>query len=402
MAKQMPTTEHSTYPDCILLTTGNAWGSILEVVRSVGSRGVPVYVVGLGVDLSPVKYSRFCHKLVNLPLEMDPLQLAEKLITWWNTINSKQKAILLPFSDQACTLIAKCRDYLINNFEIGMAKSDLVLGFLDKDRANALAMENGLTVPKFDHAGTREKLIDIADYINFPVIVKPTCWWKKGEKKLKAKIYASKEQLLTGGGAFIDSGATILVQEYIPGGDECIEIYMFYRTKTGDNIFGCTGRKIRQFPLNAGIMASGKAIHLPDLAEISNMFLNKINYSGMGGIEFKRHNGKSYFIELSVRPEGFHPLATKAGVDLSWYWYADIALNRAPRTTRQRNAYYLNGMTYIFLLRDSPRRAFYLFLEVAKLLTHPKTICSVWRINDFKPWLAINADLIKHILKKIL
>jgi D-aspartate ligase len=167
-------------------------------------------------------------------------------------------------------------------------------------------------------------------------------------------------------------------------------------------VHGCTGRKLRQLPPNAGIMAAGEAVWLPDVAVTSESFLKAIDYRGLGGIEYKRHEGTPYFIEMSVRPEGFLSLAVDAGVDLPWYAYLDTALDRMPREpVRQAvQTRYVAIDGYVGILRSGGPRLPYL-LELGRVVLGGKVRFAIWRLNDLGPWLRSLAGLCRSAVRKI-
>ena len=65
------------------------------------------------------------------------------------------------------------------------------------------------------------------------------------------------------------------------------------------------GVKTLQSPPGNGIMAIGETQENPELMRICRDFLSRIDYKGIGGLEFKYFNGKYYFIEMSIRIDGF-------------------------------------------------------------------------------------------------
>lgn len=307
----------------------------------------------------------------------------------------------MPITDRMCTYIAECRATFSDEYDICMASDDIVLSMLDKKRASALAKEAGLEVPQTHSAASIAQLESLAQTCGFPVIIKPTWWRKTGKKFLKVERCDSKQQLLDIGNQLIRNGAAILIQEYIPGGDDTLDIYMFYRTRDGQTIHGCTGRKLRQIPPRAGVMASGKAMPLPHVAQMSEALLNHTDYRGLGGIEFKRHGQKSYFIEMSVRPEGFHTLAIKAGVDLPWLAYSDMVRgdsNQRPNT--QKKACYINIRSHISLWHKH-RKEVPAIREMLKILCLGRTQFDLWSLRDPAPWFAVTMGWLKELLTRM-
>ena len=327
-------------PPCVLLVR-SAWGGALEAVRSLGSRGVPVYVFVFGRDPTPYSRSRYCHHASRLAGQ-DAESVSRELIDWCKAQKFSQRPLLVPMIDILATFVAEKRQSLEEYFTIGAACPETVLSLVDKERANPLAADHGLDVPRSTIVRTHADLKKACAVIKFPAIAKPTWWREKGRADFKTVTFETPESLVTGLNPVLDGATSVLVQEYIQGGDDDIETFMFYRDHRGVT-WGCTGCKLRQSPLNAGIMAFGYTVDIPDLRQVCTMFLDKIGYQGLGGVEFKRCGGRLVYIETNARPEAIHGLARKAGFDLVWFAYCDYRLGGLCEEPHgQREAFYLD------------------------------------------------------------
>lgn len=311
---------------------------------------------------------------------------------------------MIPLTDSVCTYLAQCDEKARRFYELCMPDPDIVLQMLDKTQADSIARRNGLFVPETQTVDSLEQLKRTVGSVPLPAIVKPTGWFARGRDYFKAIICETEAELFETGTKAIENGATILIQQYIPGGDESVEVYMFYRSRDGKTIHGCTGEKIRQVPPETGSMASGRSVWLPHVAEMSEEFLKRIDYRGLGGIEYKRYNGNSYFIEMSVRPEGFNQLAVKAGVDLPWLAYQDMVLGNMPKELiRQREVYYVKELAYVTLWRKY-RHTFPIYKEIIRLLLSNKKVFNLWCWKDPMLFIAVMIHeavrAVKRIFKK--
>jgi len=331
-------------PPCVLLVRG-AWGGALEAIRSLGLRGVQVYVFVLGRDPTPYIKSRYCREAIELTGK-DAVSMRLELIAWYKTQRFTRRPLLVPMIDILATFVAEERQSLEECFTIGAARPQTILDLLDKIRANSLAANHGLTVPKSMIVRSCNELQEAATTLNYPVIAKPTWWREKGRIDFKTATFDTPESLVNGLSIVLDGNSSALVQSYIPGKDQDIEAFMFYRDLRG-MVWACTSRKLRQSPPGAGIMAAGIAEDIPELRDLCVRFLNKIDYKGLGGIEFKIERGRRTYIETSVRPEGFHALSRKAGVDLMWVAYCDYCLGGLVEIPNdQHKAFYLDWHAY--------------------------------------------------------
>ncbi len=380
---------------CVLIAQGTYKGTVLAAVRSIGRHGVPVHVV-VGDDEGGVfarifGTSRHCTSATSIPFPDNAAAWGRSVLAWADTRGFAARPLLIPMTDKVCTYVRECRAALEDVFDLCMPDDDVMMTLLDKPRASGLAKAHGLAVPAEFEVGDRAELMAAVEQVRFPVVVKPTWWRRRGTGDFRAAVCDDKAAAVEIGSRLIDDGAHLLVQEHIPGGDDAVEVYMFYRSRDGRTVHGCTGTKIRQSPPGVGSMASGRAHDLPHVAALSNALLEAIDYRGLGGVEFKRHNGTSYFIEVSVRPEGFHLLAMKAGVDLPWLAYQDVALDAMPREPiPQHDASYVVSRAYAgFWLRH--RHEFPVVREYLGLVFQSRRAFDVWSWSDPMPAIAMLA-----------
>jgi predicted ATP-grasp superfamily ATP-dependent carboligase/L-amino acid N-acyltransferase YncA len=384
-------------PPCVLLTR-TAWGGTLEAIRSLGSRGVPVYVFVLGRDPTVYARSRYCREAHRLVGE-NAAAVSRELLDWCASENFSQLPLLLPMIDILATFVAEERRNLEKRFIIGAARPEIVLGLLDKGQAGPLAAKCGLDVPQSAVVKTRVDLETAARRIPYPVIAKPVWWREQGSVDFKALIYRDQESLVSGIAPALNGDTSVLLQEYVEGTDQDIETFMFYRDHRG-LIWGCTAKKLRQCPPNAGIMASGQAIDLPELRELCAMFLNKIDYQGLGGTEFKRSGSRLKYIETSARPEAIHGLSRKAGIDLVWVAYCDYCLGGlAEEPYDQHEAFYLDWQA--FRASYGIKKAGSWLLALLKILVKRPLKIAVFEWKDPGPSIYLARSAVQEICGRI-
>jgi len=388
---------------CVILAEA-AVGSTVGMIRSIGSRAVPVYVLVVTDDrklASIYRKSRYCQDALAIRGGSSADYVCEYVLEWLKKQGFAARPVLIPITDRLCTFVAECRDRFAEAFDICMPQNDVLLDMLDKTRANLRAEQAGLVVPQAGSAATLDEIEPLLQKVPCPVILKPTWWKQRGKRYFKAQQCHNKEQAIELAARLIKDGATILVQQYIPGGDDSVEVYMFYRSRDGSTIYGCSGYKLRQIPPGAGSMAAGRAAVLPHVIKMSNEFLERIDYRGLGGIEYKRFNDNSYFIEMSVRPEGFHTLAIKAGVDLPWLAYLDMTRGLAAHEKPvQKKASYITMEAYVCLWRNH-RKQVPVLREIASVLSAGKVQFDLWSWRDPLPWLAQTTAKLKRAFAKV-
>lgn len=171
-------------------------------------------------------------------------------------------------------------------------------GFAEVD-----ASEHGLSVPKSKLVNNTVDMDFIEQEFDFPVIIKPVSTRSEDKLGFKTKI-CERDDFRSYTNSFVENGHHFLCQEYIPGNDNSVWFYLFVRSHSG-KVLDVMGVKTLQSPPGNGIMAIGETQENPELMRICRDFLSRIDYKGIGGLEFKYFNGKYYFIEMSIRIDGF-------------------------------------------------------------------------------------------------
>jgi LmbE family N-acetylglucosaminyl deacetylase/predicted ATP-grasp superfamily ATP-dependent carboligase len=196
-------------------------------------------------------------------------------------------------------------------FSFASAPDDL----LDKRVQLEAAARAGVTAP-WSRWGAAETLGDFAGECPYPVIVKPA-FSHLGVSVLGAKALhcASADELRS---ALVRAeGVDVLLQEYIPGGDDQLFTAGVFRCAEGHLAF--LGRKLKQHPPSLGIARLAETAEVPELVPGSVALLRELGYEGISQVEYKRdaRDGSFQLIEANYRPWVWSGLATVCGVNLS-------------------------------------------------------------------------------------
>jgi D-aspartate ligase len=112
-----------------------------------------------------------------------------------------------------------------------------------------------------------------------------------------------------------------------------------------------TVRRCRQHPSDFGRASTYvETISLPDLAEPSIRFLQKIDYYGLVELEFKHdaRDGAYKLLDVNARTWGYHTLGQAAGVDFPYLLFQDQLGNAVGE------AHARPGVRWIRLATDVP------------------------------------------------
>ena len=285
----------------------------LGVVRSLGRRGVPAWVLRHGDDRL-AGFSRFARR--TLPLAEGAgflLSLCDEHgLDGWTLFAS---------SDESAAFVAQHHDELGARFRLTTPPWSVTQYAYDKRLTYPLAESLGLDVPQtwYPQNGNDVAALEC----DYPVVLKPAI--KDGFNRLtaaKAWRVDSRDELLarySEACTFADP-ATLMVQELIPGGGvEQLSYAALY--DDGRPLAALTARRTRQYPMDFGRASTYvETVDLPEAADAAYALLEAIGYTGLVEVEFKRdpRDGRCKLLDVNPRVWGWHTLCARAGVDFTY------------------------------------------------------------------------------------
>ncbi len=382
----------------IIVLVGSATGSALALIRSI-KKEVDCKVFVLCTDYKTSKVfesSKYINQVIHIESN-NKTEYISNIKEWYEGVDFSEKPILYFTTDTSCFYINNHRQWFEERFEMSLPSSEIIKTYTQKGLAEVSALEAGLTVPKTQIVDTKEDIDKVINSFSFPIILKPRATYLKANIGFKIKVINTKEEFLLETTNLIHQNNTLLCQEFIPGGNNTSFYYLFYRGSNGvinENI----GRKTLQSTPNGGIMVKGLVEYNSELSKICRDFLNKIDYKGIGGIEFKKYNEKFYFIEMSTRLEGFYKIAEISNSPLSLLSYYDLSHNIKKRDALL-NSKQNDGMMYIdfipTLVTKVKSRKYISFIgDVFNAIFSPKTKLNVFSMSDPKPFFLTLKNLI--------
>lgn len=285
----------------------------LGVVRSLGRRGVPAWVLRHGDDRL-AGFSRFARR--TLPQsEGSGFLLAlcrEHRLDGW---------ALFPSSDDSAALVAQHHDELGERFRLTTPPWSVTQYAYDKRLTYPLASSLGVPVPQTWYPRDRAEVAGLG--CTFPVVLKPAV--KDGFNRFtaaKAWRVDSREELLSryDEACTLVDPETLMVQELIPGGGSEQLSYAAI-CDDGRPLAALTARRTRQYPMDFGRASTFvETVQLPEVEEPARALLEAIRYTGLVEVEFKRdpRDGTPKLLDINPRVWGWHTLCARAGVDFTY------------------------------------------------------------------------------------
>jgi predicted ATP-grasp superfamily ATP-dependent carboligase len=217
----------------------------LAIMRSLGSQGVPVY----GIDdnpQSPALYSRFLEeKFIQRYDEDRPDTYLDYVLAIGKRLG--QRAILIPTSDELTIFVEESSRQLKSHFLFPENSPGLLKRLASKDQMFRLASENGVSTASTSFPRNIDDVLSFSKSISYPVMLKGIhgnrLQARTGEKMV---IVNSKEELIENYQQLEDPDSpNLMIQEYIPGGDDQVYIFNGYFNEQSDCLAAFTGFKER-------------------------------------------------------------------------------------------------------------------------------------------------------------
>jgi predicted ATP-grasp superfamily ATP-dependent carboligase len=257
----------------------------LGIVRSLGRRGIPVYV--LTDENRIAAMSRYACRALPWPRGDD----REKLV-YLSTLIGKQKLhgwTVFPTNDEDAAFIARNHVELSHVLRLTTPAWDELRWAYDKRLTIDLANRAGVEHP-WTYCPTSREDLDRIEY-DGPLILKPAikarfnafthakAWPVRDRDELRRRYDVACR--------LVDP-AIVMIQENIPGGGQ--EQYSFAAlSRDGEPLAFLTARRLRQYPLDFGRASTCvETIDAPAVEASARRLLATMRYTGLIEIEFKR------------------------------------------------------------------------------------------------------------------
>jgi D-aspartate ligase len=318
---------------CAVSTQGvsRAYGA-LGVARSLGRLGVPIYTV-TDKGLWPVSSSRYWKKVFHWDLSAPLEESLQFLRDVARTVGGRP--ILLASTDRTAAFVAKNSAALEGHFVFPKVTPELLRLLTNKSEMALTAKANGIPAPETNFPQSRHDVEKFLEEARFPIVL-------KGANPLLPfgtikEIIGDAKQLL----ARIDAAAAagppnLILQEYIPGGDDSVWMCNAYFNHDSDCLATFTGKKLRQWPPHAGIASLAECAPNETVAATTRRFLKALGYQGLVGIGYRydARDGIYKVLDVNPRVSGVFRLFVAAdGMDIARVAYLDLTHQSVPPIT---------------------------------------------------------------------
>ena len=125
----------------------------------------------------------------------------------------------------------------------------------------------------------------------------------------------------------------LMLQEYIPGGDDTIWMFNGYFNAASDCLVGFTGRKLRQCPVYTGPTCLGVVLPNPQVDRSTRDFMRATGYRGVLDIGYRYDARDGLYKVLDVNPRigaTFRLFVGDNGLDVARALYLDMTGQPVP------------------------------------------------------------------------
>jgi D-aspartate ligase len=299
----------------------------LAIMRSLGPLGVPLY--GVDSDPSaPALRSRYCRERFVLPFDEDrPEPFLERLLEIGNRLG--RQTILIATSDETTQFVSDHANRLRSHFIFQDNPPALVRQLASKREMFALALKHGVPTPKTVFPQRIDDVLAYAERGPFPVMLKGIYGNRlQARTHKKMAIIGDRAELIATYREMEDpEQPNLMLQEYIPGGDDQVYIFNGYFNGEADCLVGFTGYKIRQFPVHVGCASLGECRWVEDVADTTVRFMKAIGYRGILDIGYRLDPRDGRYKVLDINPrvgQAFRLFVAKNDHDVAKALYLDF------------------------------------------------------------------------------
>ena len=299
----------------------------LNIMRSLGRLGIPLYDVDAD-RFAPTFFSRYCRGKTLWDIDEQP---ADRSLEFLLDLGRKigQPSILIPTTDDATVFVADHADALRERFIFPDQRPELVRSLCSKKEAYCVAKKFGVPTAETVFPDSREDVLRFLENAVFPIMLKGIdgrrLWIRAGKKMF---IIHNHQELLEKYDAFEETkNSNLMLQEYIPGGDDTVWMFNGYFDERSECLVGFTGKKIRQCPVHRGVTSLGICLRNDTVERTTKEFMKVLGYRGILDIGYRYDARDGLYKVLDINPRigaSFRLFVAENGMDVARALYLDL------------------------------------------------------------------------------
>jgi D-aspartate ligase len=308
----------------------------LGVFRSLGRLGVAVYGVHRSDDALALR-SRYARGFHRCDVDGDPpARSVARLLAIAESLGGRP--LLVPTNDETALFVAAHAAELRPAFRFQDNPLALVERLYDKRSMYRLACELGIATAHTIFPRGRDDVRAFAETARFPVMLKGADGIRVARRTgHKMRIVRGAAELLDAWERMEDPARPdLMLQEYIPGGEDAQWMFNGYFDERSRCRFGVVGRKLRQTPPYTGMTSLGVIEPNDEIDRVTRALVEAIGYRGILdiGYRFDARDGRYKVLDVNPRLGATFRLFVGAdGLDVVRALYLDLTGQAVPPST---------------------------------------------------------------------
>jgi D-aspartate ligase len=307
--------------------------TVLGILRSLGRLGIPVSTVDSN-PRGPSSYSRYLRRRFVFDLAgASPEATVEHLVLAGRRLGSR--ALLIPTWDDLAIVVADAEPALREEFLLPRQPGGLARSLVSKKEMHRLALAHGVPTPQASFPTSVNDVRAFAADATFPVMIKGIFGNRLHQRAGRALFIAERPADLIRLYRDLEDPANpnLMLQEYIPGGDDAVWMFNGYFDANSECLFGLTGRKLRQTPAYAGTTSLGVCLRNNTVDEVTRRWMKELGYRGILDIGYRYDARDGQYKVLDVNPRigsTFRLFVGRRGLDVVRALYRDLTGQPVP------------------------------------------------------------------------
>ena len=294
-----------------------------NIARTLGHLGADVHLLHADAR-GPDSRSRWLRRSIRLRRAGSEV---ETLLSLCSTLAPGSLPILIAVDDPAALFIDEHADALAAAYLFPRQPTGLVRTLSDKGKLHELCATLGVPTPWVRIVDSQQALTEAATSLDYPVVLKvadPT------RRRTRSTAITSSPAELRAYARDMQAGpdsTNLLVQQYVPGGATDAWIFGGYFGQASDLRYGGTGRKLRQYPAEAGVTSLGVCEANERIYALTRQLATATGYRGLIDIDFRHDPRDDEFKVLDVNPRVGHQFrlfTSASGDDVVSALYRDM------------------------------------------------------------------------------
>jgi len=274
----------------------------LGAMRSLGRLGVRVY--GVHPTRRPVaSFSKYCRDVFALDLDRTPRdQCVDCLRDIARSIGSMP--LLMPTNDESALFVARNASRLQDRFLFPANAVDVVSSLYNKRGMYLLAKRLSIPTPDTVFPESRTDVLEFCERARFPVMLKASDNIRTSRHAGRKMVIARSKDELLGQYHAMEEGSdpSLMIQEYIPGGDDSVWMLNGYFDEHAECLFSITAKKIHQTPVYTGMTALGVCLPNAAIESATKTLVRAVGYKGILDIGYRYDARDGQYKLLDANP----------------------------------------------------------------------------------------------------